>query len=99
MKTLTLEQVITQVRAAAQSMETIADSTSGRIQLNLHDVDAQPEVIASALTEALPGWYAASHHCGKTGAWAEIYRDQAEITAFVTVEQGQAYIARQQAAA
>lgn len=99
MKTLTLEQVIAQVRAVAQGMETIADSITGWTELKFHGVDAQPEDIASALSMALPGWRAASHRRGETCAWAEICRYQAEIVVHVTVEQSLAYIARQQAAA
>lgn len=99
MKTLTLDQVITQVCAVTQGMETIADSTAGRIELAFHDVDAQPEDIASALTEALPDWFDALHVRGEAFAWAVINRHQAEIVAYVTTEQAKAYIARQQAAA
>lgn len=99
MKTLTLEQVITQVRAVAQGMETIADSTTSRTELAFYHVDAQPDVIASALAEALPDWFGARHDRGDAGAWAEIRRHQAEIVAYVTAEQARAYIARQQAAA
>lgn len=99
MKTLTLEQLITQVRAVAEGMETIADSTSGRLELAFYDVDAQPEDIASALTEALPTWHSARHTKGDVFAWAFIRRHQAEIVAHATTDHANAYIARQQAAA
>lgn len=99
MKTLTLEQLITQVRAVAQYAECIANSTtSTRTQLAFYDIDAQPEDIAKALREALPDWHGARYDGGSKGAWAEILRSQAEIVAYVTPAQARAHAARKKAA-
>lgn len=99
MKTLTLEQVIAQVRAVAQGMEAIADGITGRTELKFYGVDAKPDDVVAALCEALPDWYGAYSRHADTCAWASISYRSAEITAFVTDEQAQAHIARQPAAA